>query len=100
MSRSPIRVVSLPISRRFRKSRERPACRWPGPGSCPACGQAPAGERPVGSGLGLAIVRELVAAMGGSVEAAAPAGGGAQFTIRLSLAPARPAPPDAVRPYA
>ena len=33
-------------------------------------------ERPVGSGLGLAIVRELVTAMGGSVEAAAPADGG------------------------
>jgi len=57
-------------------------------------------ERPVGSGLGLAIVRELVAAMGGSVEASAPAGGGAQFTIRLPPAPARSAPPDAVRPYA
>jgi two-component system sensor histidine kinase BaeS len=57
-------------------------------------------ERPVGSGLGLAIVRELVAAMGGSVEAAVPPGGGAQFTIRLPPAPARSAPPDAVRPYA
>ncbi len=57
-------------------------------------------ERPVGSGLGLAIVRELVAAMGGSVDAAVPAGGGAQFTIRLPPAPARSAPPDALRPYA
>jgi two-component system sensor histidine kinase BaeS len=57
-------------------------------------------ERPVGSGLGLAIVRELVAAMGGSVEAVVPPGGGAQFTIRLPPAPARSAPPDAVRPYA
>lgn len=58
-------------------------------------------ERPVGSGLGLAIVRELVSAMGGSVEAAVlPAGDGAQFTIRLPPAPARSAPPDAVRPYA
>ncbi len=57
-------------------------------------------ERPVGSGLGLAIVRELVAAMGGSVQAAVPPGGGAQFTIRLPPAPARSAPPDAVRPYA
>lgn len=58
-------------------------------------------ERPVGSGLGLAIVRELVGAMGGSVEAAAPDGGGAQFTIRLPPAPAaRSAPPDAVRPSA
>jgi two-component system sensor histidine kinase BaeS len=57
-------------------------------------------ERPVGSGLGLAIVRELAAAMGGSVEAAVPSGGGAQFTIRLPPAPSRSAPPDAVRPYA
>jgi two-component system sensor histidine kinase BaeS len=57
-------------------------------------------ERPVGSGLGLAIVRELVAAMGGSVAAAVPEGGGAQFTIRLPPAPARSARPDAVRPYA
>jgi signal transduction histidine kinase len=57
-------------------------------------------ERPVGSGLGLAIVRELVAAMGGSVEAAAPPGGGAQFTIRLPPSPAHSARPDAVRPYA
>jgi signal transduction histidine kinase len=57
-------------------------------------------ERPVGSGLGLAIVRELVAAMGGSVEAAVPEGGGAQFAIRLPAAPARSARPDAVRPYA
>jgi signal transduction histidine kinase len=57
-------------------------------------------ERPVGSGLGLAIVRELVSAMGGSVEAAVPAGGGAEFTIRLQPAPARSAPPGAVRPYA
>jgi len=57
-------------------------------------------ERPVGSGLGLAIVRELVGAMGGTVEAAAPPGGGAQFTIRLPEPAARSAPPDAVRPYA
>jgi two-component system sensor histidine kinase BaeS len=57
-------------------------------------------ERPVGSGLGLAIVRELVGAMGGSVAAAVPEGGGAQFTIRLPPAPARSARPDAVRPYA
>jgi len=57
-------------------------------------------ERPVGSGLGLAIVRELVTAMGGSVEASIPPGGGAQFTIRLPPAPARSAPPDAVRPFA
>jgi signal transduction histidine kinase len=57
-------------------------------------------ERPVGSGLGLAIVQELISAMGGSVEAAAPQGGGTQFTIRLPPAPARSARPDALRPYA
>jgi two-component system OmpR family sensor kinase len=57
-------------------------------------------ERPVGTGLGLAIVRELATAMGGSVEASAPPEGGAQFTIRLPPAPARSAPPDAVRPFA
>ncbi|MFZ0088237.1 MAG: HAMP domain-containing sensor histidine kinase [Solirubrobacteraceae bacterium] len=45
-------------------------------------------ERAVGSGLGLAIVKELTTAMGGSVEAAARPGGGAEFTIRL------PTPPD------
>lgn len=55
-------------------------------------------ERPVGSGLGLAIVRELVTAMGGSVEASIPPGGGAQFTIRLSPVTARSARRDAVRP--
>jgi signal transduction histidine kinase len=57
-------------------------------------------ERPVGSGLGLAIVRELVSAMGGTVEASIPPEGGAQFTIRLSPAPARSARRDAVRPFA
>ncbi len=40
-------------------------------------------ERPVGSGLGLAIVKELVAAMGGTVQAASPPGGGAEFIVRL-----------------
>jgi two-component system OmpR family sensor kinase len=50
-------------------------------------------ERVVGSGLGLAIVRELAAAMGGSVEAAARRGGGAQFTIRLQPVPAPVAAP-------
>ncbi len=40
-------------------------------------------ERPVGSGLGLAIVRELVTAMGGSVHASSPPGGGAEFVIQL-----------------
>lgn len=57
-----------------------------------------ASERPVGSGLGLAIVRELVSAMGGSVEASMPPGGGAQFTLRLPPSAARSAPPDVVRP--
>jgi signal transduction histidine kinase len=57
-------------------------------------------ERPVGSGLGLAIVRELAVAMGGSVEAASPPAGGAEFVIRLPPSEARSARPDAVRPYA
>ena len=59
-------------------------------------------ERPVGSGLGLAIVRELIGAMGGTVEAStAPRGSvshGATFTIRLPSMPARSARPDALRP--
>src|SRR5579871_1814278 len=38
-------------------------------------------ERPVGSGLGLAIVKQLAEAMGGSVEAESPAGGGARFVV-------------------
>ncbi|MDQ6606966.1 MAG: HAMP domain-containing histidine kinase [Actinomycetota bacterium] len=62
-------------------------------------------ERAVGSGLGLAIVRELVAAMGGSVRASEAPGGGAEFVLTLPQAPAgstpeRSAPPDAVRPSA
>jgi two-component system, OmpR family, sensor kinase len=57
-------------------------------------------ERPVGSGLGLAIVQELSSAMGGTVEASTPPGGGAEFTIRLPSTPARPARPDALRPSA
>ncbi len=40
-------------------------------------------ERTVGSGLGLAIVKELIGAMGGTVSAASPAAGGAEFTLRL-----------------
>ncbi|MGI8904726.1 MAG: sensor histidine kinase [Solirubrobacteraceae bacterium] len=47
-------------------------------------------ERPVGSGLGLAIVRELVVAMGGTVEASRPAGGGAEFSLRLPAAEGAP----------
>jgi len=57
-------------------------------------------ERPVGSGLGLAIVQELICAMGGTVEASTPPGGGAEFKIRLPSIPARSALPDAVRPSA
>lgn len=41
------------------------------------------GHRDVGTGLGLAITRELVVAMGGSVEARNATGGGAEFAIRL-----------------
>jgi signal transduction histidine kinase len=47
-------------------------------------------DRPVGSGLGLAIVRELTAAMDGTVEVASEPGAGATFTVRLPLAPERP----------
>jgi two-component system sensor histidine kinase BaeS len=44
-------------------------------------------ERAVGSGLGLAVVKELVTAMGGSVEAQSPPGGGAVFTLRVRKVP-------------
>jgi two-component system OmpR family sensor kinase len=44
-------------------------------------------ERAVGSGLGLAIVKELTTAMGGGVEASNPAGGGAEFTLRIPVSP-------------
>ncbi len=56
-------------------------------------------ERVVGSGLGLAIVRELVSAMGGSVQASAAPGGGAVFSVELR--PARPssAAPTATPPH-
>jgi two-component system sensor histidine kinase BaeS len=62
-------------------------------------------ERAVGSGLGLAIVKELTLAMGGTVEASSPTGGGAQFTLRLpasphGLTPARFARTGADRPSA
>ena len=39
----------------------------------------------IGSGLGLAIVRELVTAMGGTVQASAGDGGGACLAVRLPL---------------
>jgi two-component system OmpR family sensor kinase len=45
-------------------------------------------ERAVGSGLGLAIVKELTTAMGGGVEASRAPGGGAEFTLRVPVAPA------------
>jgi two-component system OmpR family sensor kinase len=41
---------------------------------------------PSSTGLGLAIVAAVVGAHGGSVEAANPSGGGAEFTVRLPLA--------------
>ncbi len=41
--------------------------------------------RAQGTGLGLAIVRNIVEAHGGSVRAASPPGGGAEFTVRLPL---------------
>ena len=40
-------------------------------------------QRETGSGLGLAICRELVVAMGGSIEAGASTTGGARITVRL-----------------
>ncbi|MGW7425239.1 sensor histidine kinase [Streptomyces sp. NPDC054813] len=48
-------------------------------------------RRTGGSGLGLPIVRHLVAAHGGTVEAASEPGKGAEFTLRL---PAAEAPAD------
>jgi len=51
-------------------------------------------ERAVGSGLGLAIVKELTAAMGGGVHALSRPGGGAEFTLTLTV-PASAPPPAA-----
>ena len=41
--------------------------------------------RQVGSGLGLAIVAELVAAMGGTVQAGPAPGGGTRVVVRLKV---------------
>jgi two-component system, NtrC family, nitrogen regulation sensor histidine kinase NtrY len=46
-----------------------------------------------GTGLGLAVVRQAVAAHGGVVAARRPAGGGAEFTVDLPLAPTLPSGP-------
>ena len=54
-------------------------------------------ERGVGTGLGLAIVAQLLARMGGSVEAGTAPGGGARFMLRLPQpAGPRSAPPALV----
>jgi two-component system, OmpR family, sensor kinase len=59
-------------------------------------------RKEAGSGLGLAIVRELVAAMGGQVQASVVDGGGACLSVLLPLAasPSAPTPasPRVVRP--
>ena len=47
--------------------------------------QAAGGQRHGGSGLGLAVCRELVAAMGGTIEADSETGTGSTFRVRLPL---------------
>ena len=51
------------------------------------------GREDGGAGLGLAIVAAIAHAHGGSVEAANPPGGGAEFTLRLPLSQGVGAPP-------
>jgi two-component system OmpR family sensor kinase len=55
--------------------------------------EAGRGRGRAGAGLGLSIVAAIVAAHGGSAEAADAGGGGARFTVRLPLA-AAPGSPD------
>ena len=50
--------------------------------------QADPSARKAGTGLGLAIAREIARAHGGDIEARSPAGGGAEFTVRLPVGPA------------
>ncbi|MEU7109359.1 ATP-binding protein [Streptomyces sp. NPDC046215] len=49
------------------------------------------GTAPHGRGLGLALVRQAARRNGGTVSVAAPAGGGAEFSVRLPLRAAAPA---------
>jgi Na+/proline symporter/nitrogen-specific signal transduction histidine kinase len=48
-------------------------------------GRGSGGARPAGTGLGLPISREIVTALGGSLEVASEPGRGAAFTFRLPL---------------
>ena len=87
--------------------RRRLAVRDHGPGIPPDAGQAlferfwradpgrGRGRGKAGAGLGLAIVAAIVAAHGGSAEAANAPGGGAVFTIHLPAAGREAAPAEA-----